>query len=163
MLVVVAVDPGVRKGGLAIYIDGLLVRAETIQASTPSAWAVKNVDSVAKVLRGIEDANVEWVVEKMVKRAGKDAKFRDLERVERAVEALRDLVRKTSSVRGRFTRLKPESWKAMTPKPVCHARAKRLLSDTECLSIVDNGHDALDAIGIGLFYTGRAKRGMVTR
>jgi hypothetical protein len=161
--VAVAVDPGVVKGGLAIYIDGLLVRAETVRAPTPRAWAAKLVDSVASVLRGLEGADVEWVVERMVKRRGKAVKHSDLDRVERSVEALKDMIRQSPSVRGRIVRVKPEAWKAQIPKPICHARSQKILSHTERLSILDTGHDALDAVGIGLFHIGRAKRGMVSR
>ena len=59
--------------------------------------------------------------------------------------------------------VEPAQWKAQVPKDICRARIEKLLSEEERKSISRGGemHNVFDAIGIGLFWLGRAGRGMV--
>ena len=158
--VVVAIDPGVRKGGIAIYVNGVLVHACTVHGKTPQDWVDQ---TIAEVLRLQVDGpwSITWVIEKMVHRDQADQKFEDLERVEASVYRLVDVIRSRSPLRGKVVRLKPEKWKRQVPKPICHKRTRDILHAEEKATIQDQGHDALDAVGMGLVYVGRAKPGIV--
>lgn len=61
------------------------------------------------------------------------------------------------------TLIKPAGWKGQVPKDITKKRILSLLDDAEINAIVKGGdmHNVFDAIGIGLFGLGRAKRGMV--
>lgn len=57
----------------------------------------------------------------------------------------------------------PAEWKAQVPKEITRERIKAILTPQEISRIRKGGemHNVWDAIGIGLFACGRAKRGMV--
>lgn len=59
--------------------------------------------------------------------------------------------------------VEPAEWKAQVPKDVTRRRIETLLSPSEKAVIKKGGemHNVYDAIGIGLFALGRAKKGMV--
>lgn len=59
--------------------------------------------------------------------------------------------------------VEPAEWKAQVPKDICRRRIEAMLSDEEKSAIKKGGemHNVYDAIGIGLFATRRALRGMV--
>ncbi len=59
--------------------------------------------------------------------------------------------------------VEPAEWKAQVPKDICRRRIEAMLSDDEKKVIRKGGemHNVYDAIGIGLFATCRALRGMV--
>lgn len=61
------------------------------------------------------------------------------------------------------TLIKPAEWKGQVPKDITKKRILSLLDEAEINAIVKGGemHNVFDAIGIGLFGLGRAKRGMV--
>lgn len=62
-----------------------------------------------------------------------------------------------------LTVVEPAEWKAQVPKDITRKRIEGLLSHSEPLNIKKGGemHNVYDAIGIGLFALGRAKKGMV--
>lgn len=161
MKVVISVDPGVRKGGCSVSLDGTILRSRTIVGTSPQDWAESVLLFAYDVLAGRNFDQVEWVIERMVFRDSKDAKYDDLRRVEDSVDRLKDGIRRSSRLRGPVKRVKPEEWKAMVPKPVCRERIRRALSAEELKALRDDGHDQYDATGINLFHTGRLKRGMV--
>lgn len=59
--------------------------------------------------------------------------------------------------------VEPAEWKAQVPKEITRKRIETLLGSTEKVLIKKGGemHNVYDAIGIGLFALGRAKKGMV--
>jgi len=59
--------------------------------------------------------------------------------------------------------VEPAEWKAQVPKEITRERIKAILTPQEISRIRKGGemHNVWDAIGIGLFASGRAKRGMV--
>ena len=59
--------------------------------------------------------------------------------------------------------VEPAEWKAQVPKEITRERIKAILTPQEIGRIRKGGemHNVWDAIGIGLFACGRAKRGMV--
>ncbi len=59
--------------------------------------------------------------------------------------------------------VEPAEWKAQVPKEITRERIKAILTPQEVSRIRKGGemHNVWDAIGIGLFACGRAKRGMV--
>lgn len=62
-----------------------------------------------------------------------------------------------------LTIVEPAAWKAQVPKDITRTRIEGLLGSTEKMLIKKGGemHNIYDAIGIGLFALGRAKKGMV--
>lgn len=58
--------------------------------------------------------------------------------------------------------VEPAEWKAQVPKEITRERIKAILTPQEISRIRKGGemHNVWDAIGIGLFASGRAKRGM---
>lgn len=62
-----------------------------------------------------------------------------------------------------FSLVEPAEWKAQVPKEITRERIKAILTPQEISRIRKGGemHNVWDAIGIGLFASGRAKRGMV--
>lgn len=62
-----------------------------------------------------------------------------------------------------LTLVEPAEWKAQVPKDITKKRIEELLAPSEKVNIKKGGemHNVYDAIGIGLFALGRAKRGMV--
>lgn len=63
----------------------------------------------------------------------------------------------------------PAMWKGQVPKPVHHRRIANKLSPQEHLVVsegmigvpVTKQHNVMDAVGLGLFYTGRTRCGAV--
>ena len=144
-------DPGVKKGGLAVFCEGVLVYASTLRASTPAGLARLVQDRIEKY-----GADV-LVVEKMQKYAYARSKHKDLDRVEDMVDILK------SRVSVRVLRISPFAWKRQVPKKVCEIRVRAILSKGELASMSDTGHDAFDAVGIGLVHIGRAGKGLVPK
>ena len=66
-------------------------------------------------------------------------------------------------MRSNLTLVEPAEWKAQVPKDVTRRRIEGFLTDAEKAVIKKGGemHNVYDAIGIGLFALGRAKKGMV--
>lgn len=62
-----------------------------------------------------------------------------------------------------LTIVEPAAWKAQVPKDITRKRIETLLGSTEKMLVKKGGemHNVYDAIGIGLFALGRAKKGMV--
>ena len=61
----------------------------------------------------------------------------------------------------------PRAWKGTIAKEICTARIEARLAPEETAIVLRTGlprskvHDVLDAVGLGLFATGRARTGMV--
>lgn len=152
-----AIDPGVRKLGAAVFSpDGELLACRTIESGS--------VFGLVRELRALVEAVVpRWgvldtVVERMVKYKSAPAMHADLDRVEATTKAIADLWPWR-----RPKRVTPEKWKAQVPKPVFRRRILGTLSLEEATLLPpEEEHDPWDAVGIGLVTLGRLKRGGVS-
>jgi hypothetical protein len=54
-----------------------------------------------------------------------------------------------------FRALYPSEWKGQVPKDVMNERVLKRLSVKEHEALVSSDHNTLDAVGIGLFHSGR--------
>lgn len=152
MAVLLAVDPGVKKAGYAVFEDGVLVEAGTVTATHATATA----DSIFQRTKNFGVSQV--VIEKMRKYNQRSATHHDLDRVEAMARSL------TACFRNRkvpVTRVYPAEWKGQATKTVTRRRTEKALSWGEIAAMLDNGHDTWDAVGIGLVATKRLKRGLV--
>ncbi len=148
--IVAAVDIGKRVSGLAIFVDGVLTWSDEVQ--TKPHLMARNLLRTADL-----DSPGLWVSEKIRDYRGKGARAADLEQLRETERALATLVRDAGH---RYREIPAHTWKGSLPKPVCHRRTVGLLSISERLCIRASTKETLDAIGIGLYMTGRALRGM---
>jgi hypothetical protein len=59
--------------------------------------------------------------------------------------------------------IRPDEWKGQISKDLCRERIRMLLLASELARIPHGApHDVWDAIGLGLFALGRARRGMIS-
>ena len=145
---VLAVDPGVRKAGVSLWSVGadgpVLLRSATLHAREG-----KLADAVWRWVGSTPVGLV--VVEAMVKYRLQRSKHRDLDRVRlMATKVAREAQRRGAAVRS----VTAAEWKGQTPKTVTRARLKAIGLATEA-----QGHDEVDAIGIGAVLTGALGRG----
>jgi hypothetical protein len=161
--IVIAVDPGVRKVGLACFMDGVLVHAQTLMTSRETLAGELVEVARAALQKTVSPtrrakAKVHFVTEEMVE-------FDDFQV---AHHNLADVGEQTSRIELELAkvwpavtckRLAPRAWKAAVPKPVMQTRIAELLTVLEMATLRDQGHDTWDSVGIGLFFTKRMKRG----
>jgi len=158
MGVLFALDPGAKKMGLACFAEGVLWSARTVETEdehAAAAAALRFMELEGLHLERLYSAPFAFVCERMHKRPGRSKYDEDLDRVERTRLAIRN------GLPGRkWTKTyNPTQWKGNTPKHIHHRRCRQVLAPKE-LAIWDrSGHDARDAIGIGLFHLNRIKRG----
>lgn len=168
-MILLAVDPGLLKPAAAVFIDGKLVAAERVKV--PGALAKLPVGQrsmeVAGLIQGWAEQHfhaspdvlvIEWP---QVYRAGKSkgdpADLLPLVGVGMAVAGLLQP--------GEVKSPTPAEWIGQLPKsttgdPWASARGQRIgsrLSDVERGRVVPS-HDAVDAVGIGLWSLGRLDR-----
>ncbi len=158
----VAVDAGKTKAGLAVFEVGpitpfgLLLGACTvrIQGQHDSAERMRDALLAAAVRIGAA-YSIALVVEKPRKYTARRRAHADLDRLLDLVQALRDARPAT------FRALAPSAWKGQVPKDVHGPRILRALAPAERCLVPANEHDAVDAVGIGLYALGRSRRGAV--
>lgn len=149
-----AVDPGVRRCGLAVFRDSELICASEPEHPTDVARVV-----VAAVDCAINEfGSVYWVAETPQDYPGK-------RRREGTLEQLREVIRAVGMLRTDIgpavaTRT-PRKWKGNVPKEVHHKRILALLTPKEraIVEALPRDRDALDAVGLGLYELGRCGRG----
>lgn len=144
----VAIDPGKRICGLAVFVDGVLV----------SAGEPRPVDVVrtAMAVLLINDVDTEdWVAETPQNYPGERAKEEDLETLRRVLANIE------ISAGVKLKRHKPRAWKGQVPKEIHHERIRAALTESEraLVDALPRTRDALDAVGLGLFVLGRTKAG----
>lgn len=152
----IAVDLGKTKVGVSVFWVGLegaaLVRAFTLAAergSTPKQVALL---VRAEIFTPLFPAV--WVCEWPKKYDYKRKQHKDLDSLHEVGYALAQL-------HGGWAEMYlPGEWKGNVPKTPHHKRIERALTpDERALMPPKSDHDAWDAVGIGLFATGRTKRG----
>jgi hypothetical protein len=157
----IAIDPGKRICGVSIWgcsEEGSVLLHAT---SVPSLGNIKSipvyVDGLAlEFIDGFGDLPPEFVFEVpkyyMKKRAtfrGVDALFEVLDAFQKHGILIKNYVY-------------PFEWKGNMPKKVHHKRVKKALSEDEMDCVDPCGtHDMWDAIGIGLYATGRTGKGAI--
>lgn len=156
----VAVDLGKTKVGVAVFYGDTLKLAFTshsMYGSTPEDVAFLVMASLRDDLEdwATVPAPPEFVCEWPMKYPNKRITHKDLESLYLVGNAIGQLNN------GWTKKYTPGQWKGNVPKPAHHRRLSQILTDTEHKAMRDTGHDAWDAVGIGLFYLGRTKRGGV--
>ena len=157
----VAIDLGKIKAGVAVFDEqGALLGARTvrIEAKTdvyvPEDMAVAMVEA-ARGLGGVE--RMQFIVEKPQKYKDKRNRHKDLDDL-LAVEKMLRLACRRAKVP--FKALRPAAWKGQVPKHIHATRIRALLTEEEGKKMPEE-HDAVDAVGIGLFVLKRAGLGGV--
>lgn len=147
----VAVDFGKRVSGLAVLTQtGELLEAREVHVPSGRPRAM----AAALFAAGPDpDARARWVGERMQDREGKSARAGDL-------ETLRDVARELQALTGRLALVAPSAWKGNVPKRITSSRILRELAVEEIDRIAELTKETLDAIGIGLWVSGRLGRGM---
>lgn len=145
---VVAVDPDARGFAWAIYVDDVLVRAGRGRTRA----ALKDT-APAKGDR--------WLLEAPQNYERFGVAHRDLDRLRAVLKAVE---REARAAGGTARRIRPATWKGNVPKAVHHARTEAALAPEEVAVAYPKGaydHNVLDAVALGLFAVGRARRGGV--
>ena len=152
MSTLLAVDPGVRCMGWALFLNGILVevglsRAKTLEDQISSMTLPKAPDGLV-----IEEPQVY----QGAKQVGSPDDLIRLAMVAGAVMARAACFKDVETIL-----VKPAGWKGQVPKDIMSTRIMRKLSDKErslVVAIMPKGlrHNAIDAVGIGLWALGRS-------
>lgn len=170
-----AIDPGLRHCGYAVFYGGRLVAAGLVRSPDhdnrgPVAWlamATAVVDELDRQKLPMESGD-ELVLEgqqvyqtgKLAGKMGADAN--DLLELSGVCGALAALY--AGLTVQDFRRVMPAQWKGTTDKAICQLRVSKRLSDSEAMAISWPGkagkdsslaHNVYDAIAIGLWAVGR--------
>jgi hypothetical protein len=158
----VAVDSGARKAGVALFYwesdvkRATLVAAATIETPTDEALPAEVYAWVEDMTLDNESASFHWVVERPLKYNNRSRYHKDLDRL---LKFIQDFPVKWDA------QLLPREWKGNVgstlrkTKDIYHRRMFRAMSQHELVITADEGPDALDAVGIGLYTLGRIGRG----
>lgn len=164
-----AIDPGLRHCGYAVFNGGQLVAAGLVRNSNksdrgPAAWldmaaAVRVTAQSLPQMVGqlVLEGQQIYQVSKLAGKMGADANdLLELSGVCGALAASFDAVE--------VRRVMPSEWKGTTDKTICQLRVSKRLSDSEAMAICWPGktgkdsslaHNVYDAIAIGLWAVGR--------
>ena len=147
----VAVDLGKRKVGVALFgEDGVLIQAKTIhtQRGTPDWNPHTTADAVLAWVCENAPLKEDWVCEWPAIRP-KDKNASD---VRTLLQVGNSLEQEVGKWREKFV---PSEWKRNVGKDLHHQRLRAALDPEEQEMWDRLGHDARDAVGIGLFALGR--------
>jgi hypothetical protein len=157
----VALDLGVHAVGLAIFRDGVLVHADTVTATRPRPPARAQREAEAIQLAWIVAATVgpgkqhALALEIPVERTGGKRRARTADLISLGIvggaclAALRPL---------RVVPVSPAGWKGTVPKETHQPLIWAALTPAEAAT-VRGDHNAVDAVGVGLWALGRLKGG----
>ena len=172
----IAIDPGVHNMAIAVFGDnGVLLEAwnETDTRSsvevlpfskTLERWGSPSVRLINRLQSHIRLERNHIVGERQVVYPGaKGLKTNPNDLLDLAMCAGAFYGALCVDMHASLMLVEPAEWKAQVPKDITKKRIEALLSHSEPLSIKKGGemHNIYDAIGIGLFALGRAKKGMV--
>ena len=165
MTVIVAIDPGKTACGVAIAVDGVLVKAGY---PTPKKYRLEKPPREVVWARSVHAANDFLRIEHAIGRI--DRLVIEMPKVYPGMPNtdLNDLLDLAAVVGGLLeviyyneARLvHPQEWKGQVPKKVMNARVLSKLSSAEQATIEYAGaktHNTLDAVGILLYDLGRLK------
>lgn len=156
----VCVDPGLRCTGLAVYLGATLIMAAAVEnphsGRGPEAWKAMAA-SVVGLLRLDPAIPKDLVVEKMVSYPGSPVRVDDLMELVGVTGAIVGAVDQC----GAYTSYLPRQWKKTVPKPIHNKRVLAKLTPAESAPLASIRpalvHNAVDAVGLGLFHLGRIK------
>jgi hypothetical protein len=163
-----AIDPGKRLCGLSVWRvalqrNELHFYAEMIWAGTVKSPSGNPGDMAHHVLvehsyhiRGQRMAPHFVVLEVPQKYSTQRAMHGGVESLDDVIYEIR--ARARTRVLASY---KPRVWKGNVPKAIHHVRLANALTNTERNLAANLDHNAWDAIGIGLYATGRTRRGGV--
>jgi hypothetical protein len=169
-----SIDPGVHTMALAAFhTDGSLIEAWNEPSNTMfenvssrvEGWGSPSVRLVNRLQAMLPDeGNTGIVGERQVVYPGaKGLKTNPNDLLDLAMCAGAFYGALCVDLRATLRLVEPAEWKAQVPKEITRERIKAILTPQEIGRIRKGGemHNVWDAIGIGLFACGRAKRGMV--
>ncbi len=158
-----AVDPGVRMCGVALFELGRLKRAGLARCTLPG-----NVP-----YRCMAEAVMAWAGDVDVLATERPQQYPHAPTPRSSVQALEGVVGAVQAIAGTddVHTYTPAMWKGQVPKGVMYGRIVQRLSETErgraakAVLSVDLKrsihHNALDAVGVGLYHLGRLRRRML--
>ena len=160
MSCLLAVDPGIRGSGIAVFNHGTLVHASYVRSTRAHGDGPAEVLAMAQAIMtrctnhflAVTEIVVEWP---QVYRAGKlKGDPNDLLPLAAVAGALAAI--KSGAISSRY---RPNEWKGQLPKDVANARVLARLTAFEHPTIESTPkphlHNVIDAIGIGLHHLGR--------
>lgn len=171
----IAIDPGVHNMAIAVFGDnGVLLEAwnetdarsafEGLLNETLERWGSPPLRLINRLQSHVRLERNRIVGERQVVYPGaKGLKTNPNDLLDLAMCAGAFYGALCVDMHASLTIVAPAQWKAQVPKDITRKRIEGLLSHSEPLSIKKGGemHNVYDAIGIGLFALGRAKKGMV--
>lgn len=145
----VALDPGTRHAGLAIFRLGRLV--EAFDLATNRASSEEMITEVWCALAHVVPTKAALVSEW-------PRGYRTRRRAHADLDGLRRVVEGTEAAPWASTaRTSPSGWKGQVPKPIHHRRIAGLLDSRETAVWVGLGPDGRDAVGLGLWALRRGR------
>lgn len=167
----IAIDPGVHSMAIAVFEEGgLLLEAwneglpKAPLAETLERWGSPSLRLVNRLQSLVRLEHNRIVCERQVVYPGaKGLKTNPNDLLDFAMCAGAFSSALCIDMLAGLTLIEPAEWKAQVPKDITKSRIANILTLGE-LSVVKKGgemHNVWDAIGIGLFALGRAKKGMV--
>lgn len=171
----IAIDPGVHNMAIAVFGDnGVLLEAwnetdarsafEGLLNETLERWGSPSVRLINRLQSHVRLERNRIVGERQVVYPGaKGLKTNPNDLLDLAMCAGAFYGALCVDMHASLTIVAPAEWKAQVPKDITKRRILGLLTDVEKVLIKKGGemHNVYDAIGIGLFALGRAKKGMV--
>lgn len=174
----IAIDPGVHSMAIAVFGDGgvlldawneesksaFLTNVNLSIAEQVECWGSPSVRLINRLQSHVRLERNRIIGERQVVYPGaKGLKTNPNDLLDLAMCAGAFYGALCVDMAATLTVVEPAEWKAQVPKDITRKRIEGLLSHSEPLSIKKGGemHNVYDAIGIGLFALGRAKKGMV--
>ena len=159
-MALVAIDPGLRGTGVAVFVDGALARAvyarnpEKVERG-PEAW-LRMAEAVRDQVIAFPEADLVIEVPQVYvagRSKGDPDDLLELAGVDGAITAL--------LAPARIASFKPRAWKGQVPKEIHHARVLRKLSPAETAVLEQADvpaslrHNVVDAVALGVWHLGR--------
>ena len=149
---VVAIDPGKKHFGWALFLNGELMNCGTDHNDRPDMLVKMAISRATPRLI----LTCYGIIPDLVMEKPED--YRGNRKVE-SLEGLRYLCKMLDKLVGVKKFYFPKEWKAQVPKGVHHKRLVAFLNAAETRVWDKADHNAKDAVGIGLFHLGRTRRG----
>lgn len=166
----IAIDPGVHNMAIAKFTEGgMLIEAwnEPSMAFDPGvtpveAWGSPSIRLVNRLQSHMKADRI-FGERQVVYPGAKGLKTNPNDLLDLAMCSGAFYGALCVEMRSSLVLVEPAEWKAQVPKDITRRRIEGLLTDAEKACIKKGGemHNVYDAIGIGLFALGRAKKGMV--
>jgi hypothetical protein len=158
---VLAIDPGLRGCGLAVYVSGRLVEARYVKSSEKSARGAEAWCAMAQAVGDVAPPQVDTLVVECPQvyrgplQKGDPSDLIELAGVDGAIVG-KFILRAQD-----FVSYLPRDWKGQVPKDIHHARVEAALSKEEkaCMSLpaASLAHNVWDAVALGLFHVKKVK------